>query len=133
MFFSKFTRKVTGPNFYRGTKESECRQTAQGFASMTQMFGMPLHSGGMRLACECYDTREEAVKSYEEYILDFYEKHEPAKATAEHVKALVQKYNEDEDGDGLGEMIYRLYKKYGGKGRKLAKSHAQFTDVRDEL
>ena len=73
------------------------------------------------------------MRSYEAYVVDFYKQHEPEKATEEHAKMLVRKYNEDEDGEGLGKMVYRLYKKYGRDGKKLAKSHAIFTEVKDEL
>ena len=73
------------------------------------------------------------MQSYETYVMKFYKAHEPEKATPEHVKSLIDKYNEEGGGKGLGEMIYLLYKKYGSGGKKLASSHATFTQVKDEL
>jgi hypothetical protein len=101
--------------------QKDCSEEAQGFSSMTGMFGSGFHMSAQRNSCECVDSKEEALQRKHDLLLDFFSRHDPEQATEEQVSGLMEKWK-----GKLGKLYMELAIKYG-------KAFVTFDGIKDEL
>ena len=117
---------------------AECVETANSFASMTQMFGKSFHANGLREACDCVSTAE-APARFKEYVSFMYTEYNkqgldavPAVGACKVIEGDVKGDDKsdvkgDDKGDVKGddkectndEKVEALLAKYKGKEGKL--------------
>jgi secretory phospholipase A2 len=118
----KFKQCMTGVcKQLEGEQASECKQQAQSFSGMTQVFGSGMHAQGQGMQCDCLSSAEEAAARHRAFLMQFYESYNVTAATDEHVDSMLEKYKGKE-----GEMYYLMVLKYGLQ-------FVKFDNVRDEL
>jgi hypothetical protein len=109
---------------------AECVETANSFASMTQMFGKSFHANGLREACDCVSTAE-APARFKEYVSFMYTEYNKQGLDAVPAVGACKVIEGDVKGDDKGdvkgddkectndEKVEALLAKYKGKEGKL--------------
>lgn len=103
--FEKCMRRVC-KNPASGEKHA-CKEQAQTFSSMTQMFGMGFHSTSQQASCTCVN-KDLAHLTHRSYLTSFLKDYNETAAEEENVSELLDKWKDKE-----GQLYAMLTKKYG--------------------
>jgi hypothetical protein len=100
---------------------AECVETANSFASMTQMFGKSFHANGLREACDCVSTAEAPArfKEYVSFMYTEYNKQGLDAVPAVGACKVIEGDDKDDKECTNDEKVEALLAKYKGKEGKL--------------
>mmetsp|Transcript_12056 Transcript_12056/g.16380 ORF Transcript_12056/g.16380 Transcript_12056/m.16380 type:complete len:237 (+) Transcript_12056:106-816(+) len=101
--------------------DAQCKQKANSFSSMTQMFGASFFHNGQKKACDCYESKQAADERQRNYVKDLYTRYDQTKASEENVSKLLNTYKGRE-----GEAYFEIMKKYGA-------NDVEFHNIKEDL